>query len=57
MDLLIGTVLEMWWDGLYITISLILFLISLFVAIGSFWFLIYVFRVFTNRRVTRVRRR
>ena len=57
MDLLIGTVLEMWWDGMYITISLILFLVSLFVAIGSFWFLIYLFRVLTNRRVTRVRRR
>ena len=56
MDLLIGTVLEMWWDGMYITISLIVFLVSLFVGIGSFWFLIHVFRVFTNRRVTRVRR-
>ena len=57
MDLLIGAVLEMWWDGMYITVSLLLFLVSIFVVIWLFWFLIHLFRVFTNPRVTRVRRR
>ena len=57
MDLFIGTVLEMWWDGMYITVSLLLFVVSICVVIWLFWFLIHLFRVFTNPRVTRVRRR
>ncbi len=57
MDLFVGTVLEMWWDGMYITVSLLLFLVSVCVVIWLFWLLIHLFRVFNNPRVTRVRRR
>ena len=57
MDLFVGTVLEMWWDGMYITVSLLLFLVSVLIMIWLFWLLIHLFRVFNNPRVTRVRRR
>ena len=42
MDLIIGRVLEMWWDGLYMTVAMLVFLLSTGFVIWLIYALIYI---------------
>ena len=55
-ELIIGTLMEMWWDGLYMSVALLVFLLSTGFVIWLVWACIYIFLVKRQESRHRIRR-
>jgi len=54
--LIIGTLMQWWWDGLYMTVALLVFLLSTGFVIWLVWACIYIFPVKRQESRHRIRR-